>query len=49
MQINDAPVGRNVQEIIRLVQAFQYADGHDGEACPANWQPGNKIIIIIII
>lgn len=36
---NDLPVGRNVDEILRLVKAFQFTDLH-GEVCPANWQPG---------
>lgn len=36
---NDLPVGRNVDEIIRLVKAFQFTEEH-GEVCPANWQPG---------
>ncbi len=38
--VNDLPVGRNVDEIIRLVKAFQFVDVH-GEVCPANWQPGD--------
>lgn len=37
---NDLPVGRNVDEILRLVKAFQFTDEH-GEVCPANWQPGD--------
>ncbi|TKR92073.1 hypothetical protein L596_006790 [Steinernema carpocapsae] len=37
--INDMPVGRSVDETIRLVQAFQYTDKH-GEVCPAGWRPG---------
>ena len=39
IQINDAPVGRNVEETLRVIAAFQYADEH-GEVCPANWKPG---------
>lgn len=39
--VNDLPVGRNVDETLRLVQAFQFTDEH-GEVCPANWQPGSK-------
>ena len=39
--INDLPVGRNPDETLRLVKAFQYVDEH-GEVCPANWQPGTK-------
>lgn len=44
MQINDAPVGRSVEETLRLIQAFQYTDTH-GEVCPANWKPGDPTII----
>jgi hypothetical protein len=33
-------VGRNVDEIIRLIKAFQFVEEH-GEVCPANWQPGD--------
>ena len=39
--INDLPVGRNINETYRLVQAFQHADKH-GEVCPASWTPGAK-------
>jgi len=38
--VNDTPVGRNVDEVIRLLKAFQFTDVH-GEVCPANWQPGD--------
>lgn len=37
--INDLPVGRNVDEVIRVIQAFQFVEKH-GEVCPANWKPG---------
>ncbi|KAI0471006.1 thioredoxin-like protein [Xylariaceae sp. FL0804] len=37
--VNDLPVGRDVAETIRLVQAFQFTDEH-GEVCPAGWQNG---------
>lgn len=43
VQINDAPVGRSVEETLRLIQAFQYTDVH-GEVCPANWKPGAATI-----
>ncbi|PNH09207.1 Peroxiredoxin-4 [Tetrabaena socialis] len=39
--INDLPVGRSVDETLRLVKAFQFTDEH-GEVCPANWNPGSK-------
>eukprot|EP00003_Mantamonas_plastica_P000104 TRINITY_DN1010_c0_g1_i1.p1 TRINITY_DN1010_c0_g1~~TRINITY_DN1010_c0_g1_i1.p1 ORF type:complete len:196 (+),score=69.46 TRINITY_DN1010_c0_g1_i1:237-824(+) len=39
--VNDLPVGRSVDETLRLVKAFQFNDEH-GEVCPANWQPGES-------
>src|SRR5215469_5357266 len=39
--MNDLPVGRSVDETLRLVQAFQYTDAH-GEVCPAGWKPGDQ-------
>ena len=36
--VNDLPVGRSVDEAIRLIQAFQFTDKH-GEVCPADWNP----------
>ena len=41
--MNDLPVGRSVDETLRLVQAFQYTDQH-GEVCPAGWKPGNPTV-----
>nr|AKG26770.1 PRX protein [Dastarcus helophoroides] len=41
--INDLPVGRSVDETLRLVQAFKFTDEH-GEVCPAGWKPGQKTI-----
>lgn len=41
--MNDLPVGRSVDETLRLVQAFQFTDKH-GEVCPANWRPGGDTI-----
>jgi len=39
--INDLPVGRSVDEVKRLVQAYQFTDIH-GEVCPAGWKPGDS-------
>lgn len=36
--------GRNMQEILRLVDALQTTDEH-GIATPANWKPGDKVIV----
>ncbi len=41
VSINDTQVGRSVDEVMRLVQAFQFTDEH-GEVCPANWKQGRK-------
>lgn len=41
--INDLPVGRSVDEVLRLVEAFKFTDEH-GEVCPANWKAGAKTI-----
>lgn len=43
MSINDLPVGRSVEEVLRLVKAFQFAATH-GEVCPAGWQPNSETI-----
>jgi len=40
ISINDLPVGRSVDETLRLVQAFQYTDKY-GEVCPSGWKPGD--------
>ncbi|MBL0687839.1 MAG: peroxiredoxin [Sulfurospirillum sp.] len=38
--INDLPLGRNVDEMIRMVDAMQFTDKH-GEVCAAGWQKGD--------
>merc|ERR1711937_227864 len=38
--VNDLPVGRNVDEALRTVKAFQFVAEH-GEVCPANWNQGS--------
>ncbi|MFH1265254.1 MAG: peroxiredoxin [Planctomycetota bacterium] len=37
--VNDLPLGRNVDEALRLLDALQYTEEH-GEVCPANWRDG---------
>lgn len=39
--VNDLPLGRNVDEAIRLLDALIFHEEH-GEVCPANWQKGKK-------
>ncbi len=41
--INDLPVGRSVDEALRLIKAFQYNEIH-GEVCPAGWEEGSDTI-----
>ena len=40
--INKAPVGRNIDETLRVLQAYQYVEAHPDEVCPAGWTPGDK-------
>ena len=39
--VNDLPLGRNVEEALRLIDALQFHEEH-GEVCPANWAKGKK-------
>jgi peroxiredoxin (alkyl hydroperoxide reductase subunit C) len=41
--VNDLPLGRSVDEAVRMVKALQYFEAH-GEVCPANWQEGARTI-----
>lgn len=43
MSVNDLPVGRCVEETLRLVKAFQFVETH-GEVCPASWTPHSPTI-----
>lgn len=38
--VNDLPLGRNIDELIRLVDALQFHEEH-GEVCPAGWKKGD--------
>jgi len=37
--VNHMPLGRNVSEFIRLIDAYAHVQNH-GEVCPANWEEG---------
>lgn len=39
--VNDLPLGRNVDEALRMVDALQFFEQH-GEVCPANWKAGEE-------
>lgn len=43
ISLNDRAVGRSVDEILRLIDAFQYTSKY-GEVCPVNWQPGQSTL-----
>lgn len=39
--VNDLPLGRNIDEMLRMVDALQFHEEH-GEVCPAGWEEGKK-------
>lgn len=41
--VNDLPIGRSVEEILRVIDALSHHEEH-GEVCPANWQAGRKAL-----
>ena len=41
--VNDLPLGRSVDETLRMVQALQYFETN-GEVCPADWKEGSRTI-----
>ena len=41
--INDLPLGRSVEEALRIVDALNYFEQH-GEVCPANWKSGKNAL-----
>ncbi len=43
-EINDGNVGRNSDELLRKVKAFQFVAEHTDEVCPAKWQPGSETL-----
>jgi len=41
--VNDLPLGRNIDEMLRLIDALQFHEKH-GEVCPAGWNKGDRAI-----
>ncbi len=39
--VNDLPLGRNIDEMLRMIDALQFTEEH-GEVCPAGWKQGDK-------
>ena len=44
VEINDAGIGRNAEELMRKVQASLFVRNHPDEVCPAKWKPGAKTL-----
>ena len=44
IEMNDQGVGRSAKDMIRKIQAAQFVASHDGEVCPAAWQPGEATL-----
>jgi len=42
--VNDLPLGRSVDEAMRVLDALQFHEKH-GEVCPANWNPGEDAMV----
>ena len=43
-EVQDNAVGRNIDELLRKVQAAQFVANNDGQVCPASWKPGAKTL-----
>lgn len=43
-EVNSGNVGRNADELLRKIQAFQFVREHGDEVCPAKWKPGEKTL-----
>ena len=44
VEIHDLGIGRSAKDMVRKTQAAQYIAEHDGEVCPAAWQPGEETL-----
>ncbi len=43
-EVHDLGIGRSASELLRKIKAAQYVAEHDGEVCPAAWQPGAETL-----
>jgi NADH-dependent peroxiredoxin subunit C len=43
-EMNDLSIGRSGKETLRKVKAAKYVNEHDGEVCPAGWEPGSDTL-----
>ncbi|MCC7574736.1 redoxin domain-containing protein [Candidatus Woesearchaeota archaeon] len=44
MDVHDNSIGRNIQEILRKLQASKFVSENQGLVCPASWKPGSKTL-----
>ena len=44
LEVNDNSIGRSAKELFRKLQAAQYVEKHDGQVCPASWEPGKEAL-----
>lgn len=44
IEVTDEPVGRNAEELVRKVEALEFARSNPGTACPAKWKPGKETL-----
>lgn len=42
--VNHDPIGRSVEETLRIIKALTFVREHGDQACPASWKPGKKTI-----
>ncbi len=43
-EVHDNSIGRSARELVRKVKAAKYVYEHEGEVCPANWEPGKETL-----
>ena len=43
-EFHNNDIGRNIEELIRKIQAAKFVREHSGEVCPMNWKPGSKTL-----
>ncbi|HBP00952.1 MAG: Peroxiredoxin [Candidatus Moranbacteria bacterium GW2011_GWE2_47_10] len=44
VDIHDNSIGRNIEEVLRKLQASKFVRTHKTEVCPVNWKPGSKTL-----
>ncbi|MEX0934117.1 MAG: redoxin domain-containing protein [Candidatus Paceibacterota bacterium] len=45
VEVNHNDIGRSAQELYRKLQAAQFVASHDGQVCPASWNPGDDTLL----